>query len=78
MIEISIIVAVVVGLTEAIKILGLPSRFSPIVSIALAISLSFLTNTTGLATQIVLFDGLLIGLMASGLYSGAKATIFNK
>lgn len=59
----------VVGLTQALKIAGLPKRFAPIASVAIGLSLAYLfvgvtTNTT--------FAGIVLGLSASGLWSSTK------
>lgn len=72
MIETSIIVAVIIGLIQVVKTAGFPSKFAPLLSVALGVGAVYLTGgeaTTGLA----LFNGVLYGLMASGLYSGVKA-----
>lgn len=64
------IVPVVVAITQAIKNLGLDSKFSPIVAIVLGIV--FTLTIGGLSLESGL-KGLIFGLSASGLYSGAKA-----
>jgi len=70
--EITILVAIITGLTEVIKRIGLPSQFAPIVSIALGLALAFL-NRQNFSIDIVIMTGIVAGLTASGLYSGVKA-----
>lgn len=73
MIEVAIIVAVIVGVVQVVKMAGLPSRFAALFSIALGLVAAFLVApeaTTGLTA----FNGVLYGLMASGLYSGVRST----
>jgi len=75
--ETTILIAVVVGLTEVIKrATNLSSRFAPLVSLVLAIGLAFL-GATGPISNII-FTGIIVGLSASGLYSGAKAVATKK
>ncbi len=64
------IVPVALGLVAAIKQVGLPSRFAPIASIAIGIGL---VSLTGQAWQADITQGIIVGLAASGLWSGSKA-----
>lgn len=64
------LVPIVIGLVEAIKKVGLPDRWAPIVSIALGLGGAWLIGGTALA---IVLSGLVIGLSASGLYSGTSA-----
>jgi len=75
--EITLIVAIVTGLTEVIKRIGLPSKFAPIMSISFGLALAFL-NRQGLPIDVVITTGIIAGLSASGLYSGVKKTVSNK
>ena len=59
------------GLVDVAKRAGLPSKYAPIVSIAVGISLGIATNIGNIQKGI--FTGIAIGLSASGLYSGTKA-----
>lgn len=63
-------VPVVIGLVEVAKGLGLPPRIAPLASIALGAGLAALS---GLTWQAALTQGILIGLAASGLWSGVRA-----
>ncbi len=66
-------IPVALGIVEAIKALNLPSRFAPIVSIAVGILL--VTLVPELTWQATIAQGIIVGLAASGLWSGGKATI---
>ena len=61
-----------VGLVEVVKRLGLPSKFAPVLSVALGLILGFFTYSD--PTQALLVGGA-FGLSASGLYSGGKAVL---
>jgi len=62
-------IPLVVGLVQIGKGLDVPSKYAPIVSIAFGIALMGLT---GVAWQAFVVQGLIVGLAASGLYSGGK------
>lgn len=67
-----ILVPVVVGVIEACKMAGLPSRWAPILSILLGIGgAGFL----GGDLQDIVIQGMVVGLSASGLYSATRATL---
>jgi len=66
-------IPVVLGVVSAIKKVGLSSRWAPIVSLVLGLGLSFFLG--GDTTFQVVLQGLVVGLSASGLYSGTKATV---
>ena len=63
------LVPVVLALTQIIKKLGVPSKWAPVVSIALGLVVVWLTNGQNPA----ILAGLLVGLSASGLWSGSKS-----
>lgn len=75
MIEISpsilALVPLVIGLTSIAK-LYVDNRYAPLISLGFGVALAFLVPAATLA--ITILSGLVIGLTASGLYSGAKAT----
>lgn len=74
MIETGIIIAAIVGLVEVVKAFGLNSHFAPALSVALGVLFAFgvaVEATVGLTV----FNGILYGLMASGLYSGTRASV---
>lgn len=72
-IESATIIAVVIGLTQVIKLAGLPIRFIPSVALVIGIVLSFIVG--GQEVGALIFSGLIYGLSAAGFYSGAKTTI---
>ena len=65
------IVPVILGLVQVAKQVGLPSKFAPLVSIALGVGLVALT---GASWQADIVQGIIAGLAASGLWSSSKAT----
>jgi hypothetical protein len=74
MIDVSLVVAVIVGVVEAIKRTGyVAPRFSAVLAIALGIAFSHLFGEGDAMVRV--FEGLMAGLMAAGLYSGAKAAL---
>jgi len=69
-------IAVIVGLVQAIKNFGLELRYAPLLSVFLGLGSAFLFPEATLGLTI--FRGLVIGLSASGLYSGVKTTVAMK
>ncbi len=71
--------ALVAGLTELVKSYGLPSKYIPLVAIFFGISFSALFAYRAGADSSALVDaglqGLLIGLVTTGLYKGGKSFI---
>lgn len=69
------LVPVVVALTSIIKAFITDTRYSPIISLVLGIAgaLALLPGAVGVA----IVTGIVIGLTASGLYSGAKSVVGN-
>lgn len=72
MVETTAIVAVIVGVVEIFKGVGLPSKYAPLLSLFLGLLASL--GFDGFSTLSV-FTGVLYGLTASGLYSGVKTTL---
>lgn len=64
------IVPVALGLVAALKQARLSSRFAPLASIVIGIALVALTGQTW---QADIAQGVVVGLTASGLWSGSKA-----
>lgn len=64
------LVPVVMGITTVLKNF-IDSRYSPIVALALGVAGSFLFPGATLAATIV--SGIVVGLTASGVYSGVKS-----
>lgn len=64
-----IVVPLIIGIVEVVKKAGLPNKYSPLVSLALGVFFGFVFLET---FQESLFIGVIIGLAATGLYSGSK------
>jgi hypothetical protein len=74
--EITLAIAMVIGLTEAIKRTRLiNNRYTPIISLALGLAIALLMN--GLSADAI-FSGIIVGLSASGLFSGTKKVALDK
>ena len=73
-ITLSIITAIVIGLVQVAKTMGLPSRYAPLLAIILGV-LGLLVITWFAPEAKVVFTGIVVGLTACGLYSGVKKTI---
>ena len=69
--ENSVLVALIIGIVQIVKQLNCPKPFLPIIAVAVGIALSLLSKSMG----IEMINGIIAGLMAMGLYSGAKAVI---
>ena len=65
-------VAIVIGLTEVVKRLGLTKRLLPLFGVILGVGVSMLMS--GVNTPAIL-TGLVIGLTSLGLYAGTKTSI---
>ena len=66
------LVPVVIALTQIVKVFLLDSRWAAIVSIGFGILLAFAIPQTNIALTVL--QGVLIGLTASGAFTGARAT----
>lgn len=71
-----VLVPIVMGVVEAIKALGLNSKFAPVMSIILGVIGVYLASGFVLSGPLAL-EGIVVGLSAAGLYSGAKKTFTN-
>ncbi|MCU5094997.1 holin [Bacillus wiedmannii] len=70
MIEISVIIAVVVGLSQIVKTIGLQTKYVPLLNLTLGIVLGVLFLGGDIKTNV--FQGIIIGLSASGLFDHTK------
>ena len=70
MFDISVITSVVIAIAEMAKKLGLSTKFIPILNLILSITILFFYGSNTIEENI--FTGILVGLSASGLYSGVK------
>lgn len=73
----AIIIAVIVGLVELLKQAGLPKKASPLVALAFGVAGGVIYMFPG-DVKAGIFMGLVMGLSASGLYSGGKALLEHK
>lgn len=67
------LIPVVLAVTQIVKSFLSDSRLVPLISIILGVAASFAVPHTDAAFYVAL-QGVLIGLSASGLFSGVKAT----
>ncbi len=76
MIETTILVALIVGITEVIKrATGLEKKYIPAIAIGIGLVIAFIGNyLTGLV-GITIIQGLTAGLLSVGLFSGVKNTL---
>lgn len=66
-----VLIPVILGVVQAFKMVGLDTKFAPLVSIGLGVLGAFvLDGFTGMAV----LGGIVAGLSSCGLYSGAKTT----
>lgn len=73
--NISLMVAIVMGLSEVFKNLGLNSKLIPILNLILGIVTGIVYSGLGIKEGIA--TGIIVGLTSSGFYSGTKNTIEN-
>lgn len=71
MVETISTIAIVLGLVELVKQLGLSSKYAPLLSLTLGVGIQFLIQDVSAASTLA---GIVYGLSASGLYSGGKTT----
>ena len=72
--ETAIIVGVVVALVQLVKSLGVPSQFAPLFALLFGIAGVFALSPA-VTVDLTVFNGIVLGLTASGLYSGTRATL---
>ncbi len=72
--DITIIVAAIIGIVEGAKRSGMSSKWAPLVAVILGIgaSLAFITHPD---VPTAILEGIVIGLTSAGLYSGTKAVV---
>ncbi len=66
-----VLVPIVVGVVQVLKVSGFPSRWAPLASLGLGVVGA--TLLIGGAFRADILQGLAVGLSASGLFSGVKA-----
>ena len=67
----AILIPIILGVVEAVKRMGVPSKYSAAVAVVVGVGVSILLSGV---TTVSIFVGVLLGLSASGLWSGTKAT----
>ncbi|MEW4206261.1 holin [Bacillus thuringiensis] len=70
MIEITAMIGVVVGLSQIAKTIGLQTKYIPLFNLTLGITLGVLFFSQDIKMN--LFQGMIIGLSASGLFDHTK------
>lgn len=73
MVDLTMAVPIIIALVQVAKVTGLPSRFAPILSVVLGLGVFYIGGDASVGDN--LFEGLVAGLAASGLYSGVKASV---
>ena len=71
----SILTAVVIGLVEVAKKLGMSEKFAPLLALILGLGFAFMGFTANADLTQTIVGGIIIGLSAVGLYSGTKNVI---
>lgn len=72
MADMAIFSAVLVGVSEVAKKVGLKKKWLPLVNLCAGIAIGVLSAEGNLLTKVI--NGAIIGLTSSGLYSGTKNT----
>lgn len=67
-----ILVPVILGVVQAIKMAGIPKKYSALIAIVLGAGAASALNGFDMNS---LLQGIAAGLSAAGLYSGTKATL---
>jgi hypothetical protein len=68
-----VLAPVITAIVAAIKMVGLPSRFAPLTSMAVGGALVTLFAEPGAPIRGLVLTGICAGLASSGLYAGTKA-----
>lgn len=76
MLEEVVIIAIVIGITQVAKQLGMPNRFSPVLAIICGIGIAFVATMGGFWE--VVLQGVIVGLTAAGLWDLGKVSILGK
>lgn len=70
MVSLAVMIGIVVGLSQIVKTIGLQTKYVPLLNLALGIVLGVLFMGGDIKTNI--FQGIIIGLSASGLFDHTK------
>ncbi|MGH0448485.1 holin [Bacillus mycoides] len=72
MFEITVMIGIVIGLSQIAKTIGLQTKYVPLLNLTLGILLGVLFLPFDIKMNV--FQGIIIGLSASGLYDHSKIT----
>ena len=71
-----VIVPIVIAIVQAVKMMPwVKDHYSPLISIAVGVLIGFLADHNMHDFSLTLLNGVVYGLVASGLYSGVKSTM---
>ena len=73
--EITILIAIVLGLTEVGKKMGLPSKYAPLLALIVGVGFNITLKFVGAEMSELVVGGIIAGLTGCGLYSGGKSLI---
>jgi hypothetical protein len=65
-------VGIIVGLTQVVKLLGLPTRYIPLTALVIGVCWAFLSIGVSTGSTVA---GIIAGLVSVGLFSGTRATL---
>ncbi len=72
MFEITVMIGIVIGFSQIVKTIGLQTKYVPLLNLTLGILLGVLFLPFDIKMNV--FQGIIIGLSASGLYDHSKIT----
>lgn len=70
MVSLAVMIGIVVGHSQIVKTIGLPTKYIPLLNLTLGIVLGVLFFDGDIKTNV--FQGIIIGLSASGLFDHTK------
>ncbi|KAA0742009.1 holin [Bacillus sp. AY3-1] len=70
MVSLAVMIGIVVGLSQIVKTIGLQTKYVPLLNLTLGIVLGVLFLGGDIKTNV--FQGIIIGLSASGLFDHTK------
>ncbi|GMR66498.1 holin [Bacillus basilensis] len=70
MVSLAVMIGIVVGLSQIVKTVGLQTKYIPLLNLTLGIVLGVLFLDGDIKTNV--FQGIIIGLSASGLFDHTK------
>jgi F0F1-type ATP synthase assembly protein I len=72
-----VVVPIIIAIVQAIKMMPwVRDHYSPLISIVVGMLIGFLTDHGNDDLSSTVLSGVVYGLIASGLYSGVKTTMF--